>query len=124
VAILRLMRHEGWVCREAVVCLAEHRELREALHLVRVPHFTTLQKLPKRLGEEELEGLLAEGARRPVPPRWHPRRSAQRRHQALHLQGQLLSLPPQVARLGVEMSAASFDSGENRRLVREMIGAL
>jgi hypothetical protein len=38
------MCYEGWTYREAVVRLAEHRELREALHLARVPHFTTLQK--------------------------------------------------------------------------------
>jgi hypothetical protein len=67
VAILCLMRYEGWTYREAVVRLAEHRELREALHLARVPHFTTLQKFLKRLGEEELEGLLAEAAKRLMP---------------------------------------------------------
>jgi hypothetical protein len=50
-----------------VVRLAEHRELREALHLARVPHFTTLRKFLKRLGEEELEGLLAEAAKRLMP---------------------------------------------------------
>jgi len=51
-----------------VVRLAEHRELREALHLSRTPHFTTLQKSLERLGEEELERLLAETARSLVPP--------------------------------------------------------
>jgi hypothetical protein len=68
VAIFCLMRYEGWTYREAVVRLAEHRELREALHLARMPHFTTLQKFLKRLGEEELEGLLAEAAKRLMPP--------------------------------------------------------
>jgi hypothetical protein len=68
VAILCLMRYEGWTYREALVRLAEHRELGEALHLARAPHFTTLQKFLKRLGEEELEGLLAEAAERLMPP--------------------------------------------------------
>ena len=90
VAILCLMRYEGWTYREAVVRLAEQRELREALHLTRVPHFTTLQKFLRRLGEEELEGLLAEAAKRLMPKDGAPRRSALRRYWVAHLQGQLL----------------------------------
>jgi len=45
VAILCLMRYEGWTYHEAVVRLAEYRELQKALYLARVPHFTTLQKV-------------------------------------------------------------------------------
>src|ERR1700687_4675413 len=38
-AILCLMRYEDWTFREAEVRLGEHRELRQALGLVRVPDF-------------------------------------------------------------------------------------
>jgi hypothetical protein len=41
-AMLCLMRSEDWTFREAEVRLAEHRELRRALGLDRVPDCTTL----------------------------------------------------------------------------------
>jgi hypothetical protein len=168
------MRYEGWTYREAVVRLAEHRELRQALHLARMPHFTTLQKFLKRLGEEELEGLLAEVAKRLMPKDGAPdvvlcdstglftsrasyyfvrrlREMGQRVRRRAWLKYSLLvevrrrailaqraglgpcsdipELPPlvasgaRVARLGV-VADAGFDSEENHRFVREVIGAV
>lgn len=43
-AVLCLMRYEDWTFREAEVRLAEHRELREALELKKVPDHTTLYR--------------------------------------------------------------------------------
>ena len=41
-AILCLMRYEDWTFREAEVRLSEHRELRRALGLYRVPDHATM----------------------------------------------------------------------------------
>jgi hypothetical protein len=62
------MRYEGWTYRETVVRLAEHRELREAVGLQRVPHWTTLQKFLARLPEGVLSEAIAAAARRLLPP--------------------------------------------------------
>src|SRR5271169_5391336 len=50
-AILCLMRYEDWTYREAEVRLAEHCELRRALHLSSVPAYTTLYRFLRRLDE-------------------------------------------------------------------------
>jgi hypothetical protein len=138
-----------------------------------MPHFTTLQKFLKRL-EEELEGLLAEAAKRLMPPDGAPdvvpcdstglstsrasyyfvrrlREMGQRVRRRAWLKYSLLvevrrrailaqraglgpcsdipELPPlvasgaRVARLGV-VADAGFDSEENHRFLREVIGAV
>ncbi len=68
VSILCLMRYEDWTFREAEVRLAEHRELREALGLKRVPDHTTLFYFLRRLPEETIAALLEETIRRLPPP--------------------------------------------------------
>jgi len=55
-AILCLMRYEDWTFREAEVRLGEHRELRQALGLARVPDFTTVYRFLQRLEGQTLEG--------------------------------------------------------------------
>ncbi|MEK9134030.1 MAG: transposase [Pseudomonadota bacterium] len=68
-AVLCLMRYEDWTFREAQVRLSEHRELREALGLSRVPDHTTLHRFfNERLSEEMIERVLAEIARGLPPP--------------------------------------------------------
>lgn len=67
-SILCLMRYEDWTFREAEVRLAEHRELREALGLKRVPDHTTLFYFLRRLPEESIAALLEETIRRLPPP--------------------------------------------------------
>jgi hypothetical protein len=54
-AIVCLMRYEGWTLRKAEVRLAEHRELREALELHKAPDYTTLHRFLNRL-EEQVSG--------------------------------------------------------------------
>lgn len=68
VTILCLMRYEDWTFREAEVRLAEHSELRAALGLQRVPHYSTLCYFLRRLAEETIAALLAETIRRLPPP--------------------------------------------------------
>ncbi len=48
-AICCLMRYEDWTYREAEVRLREHRELRRALGLRRVPDYSTLCRFVARL---------------------------------------------------------------------------
>ncbi len=63
-AILCLMRYEDWTFREAEVRLAEHRELRQALELGRVPDFTTLYRFLKRLDDQTIDRAVGETVRR------------------------------------------------------------
>jgi hypothetical protein len=72
-AILCLMRYEDWTFREAEVRLAEHRELRRALHLRRVPDYTTLCRFLARLDPTDIARVVAEISRR-LPPRPGPPR--------------------------------------------------
>ena len=69
-AVLCLMRYEDWTFREAEVRLSEHRELREALGLSRVPDHVTLHRFfGERLSEEMIERVLTGiVARLPPPP--------------------------------------------------------
>jgi hypothetical protein len=53
-AVVCLMRYEGWTLRKAEVRLAEHRELREALELYKAPDYTTLHRFLNRLEEQVL----------------------------------------------------------------------
>src|SRR6266498_5003685 len=59
-AILCLMRYEDWTFREAEVRLAEHRELRRALRLRRVPDYTTLCRFLARLDPTDVALAVAE----------------------------------------------------------------
>jgi hypothetical protein len=63
-AILCLMRYEGWTFREAEVRPGEQEELRRALGLGPVPDFTTLNRSLHRLPEEVLARALEETVRR------------------------------------------------------------
>lgn len=70
VAVLCLMRYDGWTFREAEVRLGEHAELRRALRLgARVPDHTTLWRCLARLDVAVLDRVLAEVDRRFGPPR-------------------------------------------------------
>lgn len=62
--ILCLMRYEDWTFREAEVRLAEHRELREALGLQKVPDYSTLNRFLQRLEDKLIDQVLAEVVRR------------------------------------------------------------
>src|SRR5690242_6801700 len=57
-AVLLLMRYDGWTFREAEVRLAEHTELRAALGLARVPDYTTLWRFLDRLDIAVLDRVL------------------------------------------------------------------
>jgi hypothetical protein len=70
-AIVCLMRYEGWTLRKAEVRLAEHRELREALELHKAPDYTTLHRFLNRLEEQVLVRALGETVRRGTPPSRH-----------------------------------------------------
>lgn len=72
-AIVCLMRYEGWTLRKAEVRLAEHRELREALQLHKAPDYTTLHRFLNRLEEQVLVRALGESVRRapPLAPHAH-----------------------------------------------------
>jgi hypothetical protein len=70
-AIVCLMRYEGWTLRKAEVRLAEHRELREALELHKAPDYTTLHRFLNRLEEQVLVRALGETVRRGSPPSPH-----------------------------------------------------
>ena len=63
-AILCLMRYEDWTFREAEVRLGEHRELRQALGLSRVPDFTTVYRFIERLEGQTIDGAVGETVRR------------------------------------------------------------
>lgn len=63
-AVLCLMRYEDWTFREAEVRLTEHRELRRALGLHRVPDYTTLYRFLRRLEEATIQRVLAAVVRR------------------------------------------------------------
>ena len=63
-AILCLMRYEDWTFREAEVRLVEHRELRQALGLIRVPDFTTLYRFLQRLDDLVIDRAVGETVRR------------------------------------------------------------
>ena len=63
-AILCLMRYEDWTFREAEVRLGEHRELRQALGLKRVPDFTPLYRFLKRLDDPTIDQAVGETVRR------------------------------------------------------------
>ena len=65
--MLCLMRDEDWTCREAAGRLAEPRELRRALGLVRVPDYTTLYRFLRRLDEPVLEELLSAAVQQLMP---------------------------------------------------------
>jgi hypothetical protein len=67
-AVLCLMRYDDWTFRDAELRLAEHRELRRALGLRRVPDYTTLWRFFARLDDAVLERMLGEVARRFGPP--------------------------------------------------------
>lgn len=70
-AVLLLMRYDGWTFRDAEVRLAEHRELRRVLGFrrERVPDYTTLWRFLDRLDLAVLDRVLAEVDRRLGPPR-------------------------------------------------------
>lgn len=70
-AVLLLMRYDGWTFRDAEVRLAEHAELRHALGFGdgRVPDYTTLWRFLDRLELAVLDRVLAEVDRRLGPPR-------------------------------------------------------
>jgi hypothetical protein len=70
-AVVCLMRYEGWTLRKAEVRLAEHRELREALELHKAPDYTTLHRFLNRLEEQVLVRALDETVRRGTPPSRH-----------------------------------------------------
>jgi hypothetical protein len=67
-AMLCLLRNEGWTYREAEIRLREHTELREALGLDRVPDYTTLYRCLRRTNADDVTHLLHETIRRMPPP--------------------------------------------------------
>lgn len=67
-AVLCLMRYDGWTFRDAEVRLAEHAELRRVLRLTRVPDYTTLWRFLARVDPAVFERLLREIDRRFGPP--------------------------------------------------------
>jgi hypothetical protein len=75
-AILCLMRYEDWTFRQAESRLAEHRDLREALHLRSVPDYTTLYRFLQRLDDDTVERGLGETVRRLRRGKTHVRVSA------------------------------------------------
>ncbi len=75
-AILCLMRYEGWTFREAEVRLGEHRELRQTLGLVSVPDFTTLYRFLQRLDDQTIDRAVGETVRRLRGTRRKDRRRA------------------------------------------------
>jgi hypothetical protein len=70
-AIVCLMRYEGWTLRKAEVRLAEHRELRGALGLDKAPDYTSLHRFLDRLDERVLVRALGQTVRRAPPPSRH-----------------------------------------------------
>ena len=76
-AVVCLMRYEGWTLRKAEVRLAEHGELREALELDKAPDYTTLHRFLNRLDEWVLVRALGETVRRGPSPSSHARHDYQ-----------------------------------------------
>jgi hypothetical protein len=62
---------QDWTFREAEVRLSEHRELRQALGLVRVPDFTTLYRFLQCLDDVTIDRAVGDGA----PVAWHAQKS-------------------------------------------------
>src|SRR5260221_12735496 len=75
-AILCLLRYEDWTFRQSESRLAEHRDLREALHLRSVPDYTTLYRFLQRLDDDTVERGLGETVRRLRRGKTHVRVSA------------------------------------------------
>jgi hypothetical protein len=68
-AALLLMKFEDWTFRETEVRLSEHKELRKALGLSRVPDYTSLYLFMRRLDKQTVDAALAECVMRmPGPP--------------------------------------------------------
>jgi hypothetical protein len=63
-AILCLMRYEDWTFRAAELRLTEHSELRRALQLDAVPHYSTLYRFMLRVEERVIAQALAQAVRR------------------------------------------------------------
>lgn len=63
-AVLCLMRYEGWTFREAEVRLSEHSELRSALQLNSVPDYTTLYRFLVRLDPADVARVMNQITRR------------------------------------------------------------
>ncbi|HZC01357.1 MAG TPA: transposase [Gammaproteobacteria bacterium] len=85
-AIVCLMRYEGWTLRKAEVRLAEHGELREALELDKAPDYTTLHRFLNRLDEWVLVRALGETVRRGPSPSSHARHDYQQESRSIGLQ--------------------------------------
>jgi hypothetical protein len=71
-ALLCSMRYADWSFRAAEVRVAEHRELRAALGLHRVPDYTTLYRFLRRLDEAVLGQLLSAVVARLMPQAGSP----------------------------------------------------
>src|SRR3712207_1228571 len=83
-AIVCLMRYEGWALRKAEVRLAERRELREALELHKASDYTTLYRFLNRLKEQVLVHALGETVRCGTPLSRHAHHDdQQQRSQAI-----------------------------------------
>ena len=82
-AVVCLMRYEGWTLRKAEVRLAEHRELREALELDKAPDYTTLHRFLNRLDEWVLVRALGETVRRGPSPSSHARHDYQQESRSI-----------------------------------------
>src|SRR5260221_2815872 len=72
-AILCLMRYEDWTFRQAESRLAEHRDLREALHLRAVPDYTTLYRFLQRLDDDTVERRVGDTVHRVLRRKTHVR---------------------------------------------------
>ena len=70
------MRYENWTFHEGEVRLGEHRELRQALGLGRVPDFTTLYRFLQRLDDQTIDRAVGETVRRLRGTRRKSRRRA------------------------------------------------
>lgn len=82
-AVVCLMRYEGWTLRKAEVRLAEHGELREALELDKAPDYTTLHRFLNRLDERVLVRALGETVRRGPSPSSHARHDYQQQSRSI-----------------------------------------
>jgi hypothetical protein len=82
-AVVCLMRYEGWTLRKAEVRLAEHGELREALELDKAPDYTTLHRFLNRLDEWVLVRALGETVRRGPSPSSHARHDYQQESRSI-----------------------------------------
>lgn len=68
-AVLCLMRIEGWTYRETEIRLAERPDLFDVLGLKRVPDHTTLYRFMRRIDDERLFKLLDDLVTHPRPRR-------------------------------------------------------